>query len=276
MPHLSQEDKALYLRMKENAPLALFQAFLAMRSMMTDMVKKAQGTHKSHSQEDKLETTHAKAPTLAEVIDSIMPDVLKKISEMKPQNGHTPTKTELSEIIAPLIPKVSDGHTPTRSELRAIIMPLIPKPKHGKTPTKSELIKLMKSVLPKVRELKPETGKTIVDKVNSLPIDPRFQIDASHVKNLPKYRDKKTKKGGVMRGGGDLIYTADLSSQTNGITKTFTVPFSTKAIMVFSSDFPSVLFEGNGFSVSSDRRQLTLTITNAPSQGSQLGFLYTI
>lgn len=65
----------------------------------------------------------------------------------------------------------------------------------------------------------------------------------------------------------------DLSSQTNGTLKTFTVPKSVSSI-IHMSDFPYVLFEGNGYTFNAQRTQITLTVQNAPTQGSQLGFQY--
>lgn len=83
-----------------------------------------------------------------------------------------------------------------------------------------------------------------------------------------------TGSGGKMRGGGDNVEIYDLSSVTDGSTKVFTVPHFSKAICVIGSDFPSVLFLNNGFTVNAAQTQVTLTPTNAPSSGSQLGFLY--
>ena len=77
-----------------------------------------------------------------------------------------------------------------------------------------------------------------------------------------------------LRAAGDTVYLADLTDQTNGVTKVFTVPSFRRAIMVMGSDFPTVLFSGNGFTAGGVT--LTLTTTNAPSEGSQLGFLYVI
>lgn len=78
------------------------------------------------------------------------------------------------------------------------------------------------------------------------------------------------------RGGGDIVMIIDLSTLTDGSTKTFTVPYNRKAIMVVGSDFPSVLFENNGFTLNTDRTLLTLTVVNAPSTGSQLGYQYVL
>ena len=89
-------------------------------------------------------------------------------------------------------------------------------------------------------------------------------------------KDGKPGKDGKItaRGGGDIVMIKDLSALTDGSTLTFPVPYHRKAIMVIGSDFPSVLFENNGFTDSPT--EITLTVSNAPSLGSQLGFQYVI
>ena len=64
----------------------------------------------------------------------------------------------------------------------------------------------------------------------------------------------------------------DMSSQTNGVTKIFTVP-KNRGGVVFSSDFPTALMEGNGYTINASRTQITLTIDNANTSGSQLVFI---
>ena len=120
-----------------------------------------------------------------------------------------------------------------------------------------------------------ESPQQIADKLNTL----TEAVDRSVIKGLDVFlknlqrsikESKKERGGGV---GGDSILTQDLSTATNGITKTFTVPVHRKALMVMCSDFPTLLLNGNGFTVNAARTQITLTTDNAPSSGSQLGFL---
>lgn len=74
-------------------------------------------------------------------------------------------------------------------------------------------------------------------------------------------------------GGIHPMKFKDLSSQTNGTLKIFAVPKSVNAV-VFTSDFPYVLIENNGFTLDAARTKLTLTVANAPSQSSQLLYQY--
>lgn len=194
------------------------------------------------------------------------------------KDGKTPSKKLIRKLIKPMIPVVKDGKTPKRSEIIALIKPLIPHPIPGRSPSKKEIKSAIAKMLPRFtkefKKVAEETGQTIVDKINTLPLEPKSQIDWSHIKNAP--RDKKQKKGSGAHGGGDIVYLEDLSSHTDGVTLAFTVPYSRKSIMVICSDFPSVLFEGNGYSLNSARTQLTLSVANAPSSGSQLGYQYVV
>jgi len=107
------------------------------------------------------------------------------------EDGHTPTDEELLALIKPLIPKVKDGKTPTTAELFKIIKPLIPEVKDGETPSDERIIELIKKSVPEQKEFVLE-GEKIVEKINALEIEPEKQIDASHIRNLPKEVSKHT------------------------------------------------------------------------------------
>ena len=136
---------------------------------------------------------------------------------------------------------------------------------------------VLAKVLSEVKKSYPKLeikGEDVVTKINALPLQPAFQIDASHIKNLPRVINKKLGGKSFKGGGGDIMQVADLSSQTDGMVKTFTVPYFRTAMFVIGSDFPSVLFLGNGFTVNAAHTQITLQSENAPSSGSQLGLIY--
>jgi len=82
---------------------------------------------------------------------------------------------------------------------------------------------------------------------------------------------RPTSQGGFRANNATKFYplTAD------GSTLIFTVPKSVASI-VLMSDFPHILFEGaaNGFTINASRTQITLTVENAPSLGSQLLYQY--
>ena len=127
----------------------------------------------------------------------------------------------------------------------------------------------------------PDTPEEVIAKINSA----LKKIDPSQIKGLEAIMravDEIGKNPVGMQfenvgGGGDISYMKDLSTSTDGSTLTFTVPYNRKAHFVVGSDFPSILFENNGFTISgADRTTLTLTVVNAPGSGSQLGFFYSI
>lgn len=71
----------------------------------------------------------------------------------------------------------------------------------------------------------PDTGKEIVDKVNLLPIEPDFQIDYSHIKNVPT-RGSIFSIGGS-RGGNayhKVIYPSQIIGAIDNVNMTFYLP----------------------------------------------------
>lgn len=107
-------------------------------------------------------------------------------------------------------------------------------------------------------------GKEIVEEINKLPVDTDdYKIDKEHIKGLvdeiKELRSLITSnKGNTIRGGlpRRRITKADLSSQCNGVTKTFTMPVDTMEVIgVWGTQFP-VIFSATDWSFSG--RTLTL------------------
>ncbi len=201
--------------------------------------------------------------------------------------GHSPTDEELLNLIEPLIPKAEDGKTPTKEELLKLIRPLIPKVKDGETPSDERLLKLIVPLIPKLKIPKdgkpgkpgkdgsPDTGEQIIEKINENKnkLISKDKIEGyKDIEGLAKTAEANSRLG--LRAAGDTVYCADLSSQTDGATKVFTIPVFRRAQMVVMSDFPHFLMVNNGFTAAGTT--LTLTVENAPAEGSQLGFLYII
>ena len=208
----------------------------------------------------------------------------KKLEEEKTQYTHF-IETIIPQVLSK-IPIPQDGITPVinYSLIISEVSKRIPKPKNGKDGKGVDIDIIIKDILsriPKTEIQKVEiTGKEMIEKINELKITSELQIDKSHIKGLQEFLESITRKltnlkvGRKKGGGGDIVYLEDLSAQTDGVTKVFTVPVHRKALQVIGSDFPTAMFSGNGFTTSG--MTLTLTTTNAPSSGSQLGFLYVV
>jgi len=115
----------------------------------------------------------------------------------------------------------------------------------------------------------PDMAEDIRNKLELLEGDDR--LDKSAIKGLEELTSKVVFAGG---GSSKQFTIHDLTSQTNGTLKVFSVPGYYQAWAVICSDFPTILFKDNGFTI--DGQTLTLTVTNAPSSGAQLGFICTV
>lgn len=135
-----------------------------------------------------------------------------------------------------------------------------------------EVIKALEPMIPKTG-----TGEEMIIKINAdkgLKKIKKEKIEGlEELENMAKTANANSRLG--LRAGGDTVYLKDFSSSTDGVTKSFTLPVNpSKIIMITQSDFPNVLFLNNGFTRSG--ALITLTASNAPSSGSQLGCLYVI
>ena len=121
----------------------------------------------------------------------------------------------------------------------------------------------------------PDTGIDIVKKINALPLDEKSMIDASHIKNLSipvMFSGKRSSGGGTSSG----TVRDDLSSQCDGVLKTFTLTQTPRAdtLQLFSTQFPIVYRPVIDFV---DNLDGTLTLTaevGAPASGQTLVALY--
>lgn len=301
MINLTPEQKLKIYRNFEANPSA---GFLFALDLMSKGMEDKLETEMKKIQLELMQKLKGEIPNLDKILQTItgndgedaepeeVAEILLKMPEflelIKVEDGHTPTDEEIIALIEPRIPKVKDGYspkkgidykdgidgeTPSDERLLKLITRLIPKVKDGITPTKEELVAIIKPLLDEI-DIEEKDAATIVSEINKLPVTPDKQIDWEHIKNVPRklFKESKKKGGG---GGGDIIMTYDLSSLTDGVTKTFTVPYFRTAHHVLMSDGPA-LFLGlnNGFTVNAAHTQITLTVVNAPSTGSQLFFDY--
>lgn len=149
-----------------------------------------------------------------------------------------------------------------------------PKPDFSPVWEKINNLKLL--TLDDVEKALPQFGAASRDGLELLQGDER--LDKKAIRGLDEeFKRIEGKIPTIMGGNGGSgrgVMFYDLSSQTTGSLKIFTVPKGKNAI-ILGQDFPSVLMEGNGFTLNATRTQATLTTANAPSSGSQLLFQYT-
>jgi DNA repair exonuclease SbcCD ATPase subunit len=105
-------------------------------------------------------------------------------------------------------------------------------------------IEELRSIIPSLPdELSPQA---IRDKLETLEGEERLNVSAiDGLEDLLKRLEKVEKKPATMVGGGivgrDLIKDIDLSSQLNGVTKTFQLPAIWNVVSVHLSSFPHAL-----------------------------------
>lgn len=170
-------------------------------------------------------------------------DLLSLIKGERGDDGKTPTREELIEIIKALIPAPvkgekgedgKDGKDADESRIVALVLKRIPKPKDGvdgkdgRTPIKG--VDYFDG-----KDGSPDTGKEIVEKINKLELKPEFQIDASHIKNLPARQLGRARQ---ISGSGEITKSYDLDPLLDGATKTFTIPVHRKIILVVGTSAP--------------------------------------
>lgn len=102
----------------------------------------------------------------------------------------------------------------------------------------------------------PDTGKEIVAKVNDLPIEPELQIDAKHIKNLPK----EGTRGAKFRGGISLAWMETPSGAVNGTNTVFTLAFTPKSGQLMFFVNGQLLSTTDDYTVSG----ATVTLNTAP------------
>ena len=208
-------------------------------------------------------------------LDTITSEVAKKITIPKPEDGKPggdgktpvcgvdyPSNTQVKQMVKECI----------AADIPISLSQLEREFKNKETQFSLNINKIaekLKTDFPKVEM----TGEDIVTKINSLATTPDKQIDASHIKNLKKYTEKSDGKKRLGRGTSNPVNYYDLTPQCDGSNKTFTIPFNSKVLAVYSTQFPVVyrpLIDWTSTSLS-----LILTSeVNAPESQQTLFILY--
>jgi len=297
MPPISKDKRKTleeFLQVQKDPALALFRAIKELENridttiprMIEKAVKEVRNELFAENETRIKEAEQRLSDKITNSTDEKV-KILDKISLLKGDDGNTPTDKELLDLIRPLIPRVKDGRTPTDRELLILMRPLIPKVKNGHTPTKEELLDLIKPFIPVkgvhffdgksadetkiikeiVKKTKPKELKAeeLPKLINSLPIEPRLQIDASHIKNLPQPDVSFGSKSGS--GAGAFVIGEAPSGAIDGSNTTFTLSLTPNPNTVM------VYLNGARQSVAAGDHTIsgrTITMTEPPLTGESI------
>jgi len=121
-------------------------------------------------------------------------------------------------------------------------MDSITQPEDGVDADEEKVMGMVLAKIPPVKELAPETGETIVEKINSLPTEEEYQIGVEHIKGLLDRIEKLEKMKGTSGVGSasprNTIQAYDLSASLNGVLSTFSLPAFSKVWQVALSSNP--------------------------------------
>lgn len=219
-----------------------------------------------------------------EVVDNFRKEIEKQLSKLEGETGEA--FSDVGSALDKLEKKVQKEIEKTESGSLSKLKDLAQKLEREVGKIREEMpsmpdLSLLEGKIGEVeKKIVSITAEEIRNKLESLKGEER--LDKSAIKGLEeelKALEKKIEQSGGRRSifGGSRSNNStkfhDLSSQTNGTLKVFTVPKSVASI-VLCSDFPTVLMEGNGFTLNGTRTQITLTVENAPSAGSKLLYQY--
>lgn len=173
------------------------------KDKITKLVKKAKSlkdTGELGMAKELIEIQEKQEETLQAVKD--IPEVVIPEPLPFPKIPEFPTKIE---VVLPegVMLKGDKGDSPTKKQLLDLIIPLIPAPMKGDDGDdavfdEERIVNLVveKIAVPKYEIPIIDTVEETIRKINELPIEEEFQIDASHIKNLPKPRGGEL--GGVV------------------------------------------------------------------------------
>ena len=210
--------------------------------------------------------------------DRAIPEGIEKIKGAKGDDGHTPTRDELLEIIRPLIPEVEDGHTPTKEELEELIKPLIPKSIKGDRGRDGKIMIALRGkqgpVGPSGKDADITTVKKelldYIKKVDSMlasrvhSLEKNTEITSHGLKKMPDFRKLAMGLQAQIDSLGSPV-TVDLDSQCDGSNQAFSIG-KVKSIILVNNNGGLVGSKGWSFTGGN-----TLNLLDyAPSAGEEL------
>jgi len=188
----------------------------------------------------------------------------KGVNSLKGERGHTPQfgidflrPEEMAKLRGERGERGADGISADEDTVIKRVLKRIPRPKKVKPVEIKELV-----------------GKELARMLETLR-GTSEALDYFALRNRPTIEDSKGKRTLHRGGQGLTVRASDLSSQTDGSTKTFTIPVHTRSISLTGSDFPYTYRLTTDYTTSG----VVLTITSAPdapTDGSTLWFVYAV
>lgn len=127
-----------------------------------------------------------------------------------------------------------------------------------------------KKIIKAVQEYVDKNGLKVEDVIKELK-NPKskHRLGVEHIYNMPNkgFLDQR------WHGGGNIVEYIDLSSQLNGVLKTFTIPSASKVILLVGTEFPIIYRPTIDFTFTKNTIILTSQVS-APLKGQTLTALY--
>lgn len=165
----------------------------------------------------------------------------KKIAEIKEEKKGDKGDKPVAGIDYP-IPQDGKDYILTNRDKKEIAAK-IKVPVVEKVIEKTEVIKEQPIITNEIKEVAvSDTGQEIVKKINNLPTnEDDYLIEVEHIKGLKKAVEKwgRSETHITSGGGKGRIKPYDISSQLNGVTKTFNLPANWTVVSVVSGSFPN-------------------------------------
>lgn len=209
--------------------------------------------------EDDLSDTDENVASLDDAVKTLQRNLVTEIKEGG-KLGQAIKETEIERIAMKVAVKLvdiergDDGHTPTREELLDLIDPLIPaiptvvEGKKGDTPirgtdywTDADKKAIIDAVFSKIPIVEAQSGNDLITIINEENTNKKIKME--RIEGLSEALQKRgqgVQAGGVV-SGRELFADIDISSQLDGATKTFDIQTIYKIITVDLSSFPYAL-----------------------------------
>lgn len=214
--------------------------------------------------EDRIDTVDEKADKAISIAE--------ETQKMAGPKGDSPTPEEIKAIVEPLIPAPIPGKDYVltendKEEIAGKIKPIVVE----KVIERTEVIKEQPIVTEVVKEVAMhETALETADKLNKENEIVEQSVIIGLLEEFKKLEEQiANNKGRVVGGVRKTKFSAySLTSQCNGVTKTFTLPIKTMSVLgVFGTQWPVQFDPSNDFTFSG--RTLTLGVSLSAPETSQ-------